>query len=91
MGLYAQWMTEWNIEIEGARFRRFVKSLTSYEQAVLFASIETVLARHGIDVCASEWGKTLGGGLYEFRVRASLSSIAGQVDTPNARFREPNM
>ena len=68
-------MTEWKIETEGLAFRRFVKSLTEYEQAVLFAAIETVLARLGPDVCETEWGKQLGRGLYEFRIRRSLNAV----------------
>lgn len=68
-------MTEWKIEIEGPAFRRFVKSLTEYEQAVLFAAIEAVLVRLGPDVCETEWGKHLGRGLYEFRIRRSLNAV----------------
>jgi putative component of toxin-antitoxin plasmid stabilization module len=30
---------------------------------------------HGIDICAGEWGKPLGQGLFEFRVRRSLDAI----------------
>jgi putative component of toxin-antitoxin plasmid stabilization module len=46
---------------------------------VLKAAIDFVLAEHGIDICRSNWGKPLGGGLYEFRVRKapSDSGIAG--------------
>ncbi|MCM3662614.1 type II toxin-antitoxin system RelE/ParE family toxin [Georgenia satyanarayanai] len=66
---------EWTIEYEGDAFERFFTSLTSYEQAVLTAAIEHVLMRSGIDICQSEWGKALGKGLYEFRVRRSLQAI----------------
>ena len=73
-------MTEWTIEIEGSAFRRFVKSLTPYEQAVLFAALETVLSQFGPDVCETEWGKALGRGLYEFRIRRSLNAITKHVE-----------
>ena len=74
----------WTIEYEGAAFDRFFESLPGYEQTVLVAAIEHVLARHGIDICAGEWGKPLGGGLYEFRVRRSLRAILSEagVDAP---------
>jgi len=68
-------VTGWSIEYEGNGFARFLKSLPAYEQAVLIAAIENVLQVHGIDICAGEWGKPLGDGLYEFRVRKSLRSI----------------
>lgn len=65
----------WSIEYEGDSFQRFVRSLAKYEQAVLIAAIEYVLQVRGPDICASEWGKPLGSGLYEFRVRKSLRTI----------------
>lgn len=81
-------VTNWSIEYEGDRFEKFLLGLPQYEQAVLVAAIEHVLAVHGIDVCAGEWGKPLGGGLYEFRVRRSLGAIlraAGVEDAQVAR------
>ncbi|GEP27621.1 hypothetical protein [Cryobacterium levicorallinum] len=68
-------MTRWTIEYEGESFARFYSSLGEYEQAVVTAAIEHVLAVHGIDICNGEWGKPLSGGLYEFRVRKSFHSI----------------
>lgn len=65
----------WTIEYEGDPFERFLFSLPEYEQAVLLAAIEHVLQIYGIDICAGEWGKSLGAGLYEFRVRKSLHTI----------------
>jgi hypothetical protein len=68
-------MTGWTIEYEGESFARFYRSLPEYEQAVLTAALEHVLRVHGIDICAGEWGKPLGQGLFEFRVRRSLDAI----------------
>lgn len=65
----------WTVEYEGEQFERFFNGLPDYEQAVLTAAITEVLQVRGIDVCSGEWGKPLGGGLYEFRVRRSLQSI----------------
>lgn len=76
----------WTIEYEGAGFERFLRSLPGYEQAVLIAAIEHVLARHGIDICAGEWGKPLGSGLYEFRVRRSLTAILSEAGVDAAGF-----
>lgn len=41
----------------------------------MIAALEHILQTYGIDICASEWGKSLGDGLYEFRVRKSLRTI----------------
>jgi hypothetical protein len=68
-------MAAWTIEYAGEDFARFYRSLPEYEQAVLTAAIEHVLKVHGIDVCTGEWGRPLGQGLYEFRVRRSLDAI----------------
>lgn len=76
-------MSQWSVEYEGSSFERFLRSLPAYEQAVLIAAIENVLQVHGIDICAGEWGKPLGNGLFGFRVRKSLRAIltdAGLTD-----------
>lgn len=75
-------MTKWTIEYEGDAFARFFSGLGNYEQAVLTAAIEHVLAVHGIDICSGEWGKPLSGGLYEFRVRKSLHAIFTEANDP---------
>lgn len=73
----------WSVEYaEGGAFERFFWSLGVYEQAVLTAAIEHVLKAHGIDICAGEWGKNLGQGLYEFRVRKSLDAILNEASKP---------
>lgn len=72
-------MTKWSVDYEGDSFERFFFSLPEYEQAVLTAAIEHVLAVYGMDICAGEWGKPLGDGLYEFRVRRSLEAILAEA------------
>lgn|GEM_PF-1493135 len=77
-------MAVWSVEYEGDAFERFLFSLPAYEQAVLVAAIEHVLQAYGIDICAGEWGKLLGEGLYEFRIRKSLRTIlvSAGLDAP---------
>ena len=70
---------EWTVEYEDDRFEKFFDSLPAYEQAVLTAAIEHVLTVHGIDICAGEWGKPLGDGLFEFRVRRPLPAILSEA------------
>lgn len=74
-------MGEWTVEHEDA-FERFYLGLPEYKQAVLEAAITHVLAVRGIDVCRGEWGKPLGNGLYEFRVRRSLQAILSEAGEP---------
>jgi len=84
-------MVRWTVEYEGDAFARFYSSLPEYEQAVLTAAIEHVLSVLGIDICESEWGKPLGGGLYEFRIRRSLRAIltAASIDATAAASGRP--
>jgi hypothetical protein len=49
--------------------RRFTDSLSNDERDALLAALTHILARQGLGVCRSEWGKQLGGGLAEFRLR----------------------
>ena len=49
--------------------------LTDLELAALLSGLEHVLSRRGIDVCKTEWGKQLGEGLFEFRIRHSAAEI----------------
>jgi hypothetical protein len=49
--------------------RRFIDSLSNDKRDALLAALAHVLARQGLDVCRSEWGKQLGGGVAEFRLR----------------------
>lgn len=77
---------EWTTEYFDDRFERFFLSLAGYQQAVLMAAVEFFLEVYGPDICAGEWGKPLGGGLYEFRVSKSLASIFSAADVE----REPN-
>jgi hypothetical protein len=37
-----------------------------------------ILQYMGVEVCETEWGKPLGGGLYEFRVRHDYDEIMGR-------------
>jgi hypothetical protein len=49
--------------------------LSDVELAALLAGLQHVLSHRGIDVCRSEWGKQLGEGLFEFRIRHTAAEI----------------
>lgn len=80
-------MATWTVEYEGDTFERFLFSLPQYEQAVLVAAMEHVLQVFGIDICSGEWGKPLGEGLYEFRVRKSLRAVLATAGLATPRTR----
>jgi len=58
--------------------RDWLVGLTGTEEPkrlAALAAVECVLKVHGTDVCETEWGKNLGNGLYEFRVRHPAGTI----------------
>lgn len=78
----------WTVEVASDDFERFVRKLPEYEQAVVVAALQHVLAVDGVGICDTEWGKPLGQGLYEFRIRRSLGTIlrsAGLLDPAGGR------
>jgi hypothetical protein len=56
-------------------FDAWFGKLDEYEQAVVDAVISNILEPLGMTICDTEWGKALGGGLYEVRIRRKLSAI----------------
>lgn len=47
----------------------FLDGLSKKKRAIIVAALKEILGEQGIDVCQTEWGKNLGKGLCEFRVR----------------------
>lgn len=58
---------------------QFLDGLPEPKRSAVEAALGHVLARRGVDVCRSEWGKQLGGGLFEFRIRHELHEVLGAV------------
>lgn len=52
------------------------EELTETKRAALLAALERVLAYQGTQVVSTGWGKNLGGGLYEFKIRKTAAEIA---------------
>lgn len=73
-------MTKSNFEIEfyedehGDRpvLRWIREELTPFQRLALGKAMRLVLQEKGIGVCGSEFGKQLGGGLFEFRLRRDI-------------------
>ena len=58
--------------------------LTDVELAALLAGFEHVLRHRGVGVCGSEWGKQLGDGLFEFRIRHTANEIEAMFGARSA-------
>jgi hypothetical protein len=55
--------------------RRWMREeLTPTKRRAIGTAMNRVLAEDGVNVCASEWGKALGDGLYEFRLRDEVQA-----------------
>lgn len=65
-------------------FLKWVESLGDTEQRAVVAALQQILAYRGIDVCKSEWGKSLKDGLYELRIRQSAGQIVNRAGVPGA-------
>jgi hypothetical protein len=76
---------EWDVEFYGDEHgrepcRNWADDLSPQKRAAFAAAVRLVLARRGLDVVATEFGKALGGGLYELRVRWSAAEIRHKVE-----------
>lgn len=70
--------------------RRFIDSLSNDKRDALLAALAKVLARQGLDVCRSEWGKQLGGGLAEFRLRHDEREVLARGGVAEPDLPEPS-
>lgn len=72
----------WQLEFYEDEFgrspcREWIKrDLTDLQRAALVTAFEQVLRVRGLSVYGSEWGKQLGDGLFELRVRHTAAEIA---------------
>lgn len=70
--------------------RRFIDSLSNDKRDALLAALAQILARQGLDVCRSEWGKQLGGGLAEFRLRHDERGVLAREGITEPDLPEPS-
>jgi putative component of toxin-antitoxin plasmid stabilization module len=61
-------------------FRQFLDDLDPAKRLSMIAAIEQILAKQGSAVCNNSWGKSLGKGLFEFRVRHTAAEIRRMFD-----------
>lgn len=66
----------------------YQRKLTSLQRATVLAALERILAIRGTAVCETEWGKNLGGGLYELRIRHGPDEIAAMFAPADEQRRD---
>ncbi|MGI9117127.1 MAG: type II toxin-antitoxin system RelE/ParE family toxin [Gaiellales bacterium] len=66
----APWLVQYYVDLDGGNpFRRWADGLPQEVAVFVIAEVERRLSTLGPDVCRDHWGRSLGGGLYEFRIR----------------------
>lgn len=69
---------------------KFIDSLAPDERAALVAAIDLILSRHGAAVCEGEFGKALGKGLFEFRLRKTYDEIVQRYPGEETGVKPPD-
>lgn len=67
---------------------KWLQSLDLPAQRAATAALEEILAHQGVNVCKTEWGKALGEGLFELRIRRPAKQILALVGSPKAEDEE---
>jgi hypothetical protein len=67
---------------------KWLQSLEPSALRAATAALEEILAHQGINVCKTEWGKALGEGLFELRIRRPARQILTLVGSPKAELEE---
>ena len=69
-GMGGPWQIKYYVDENGREpFWRWVDDLPQAAGRVVVNEIRTRLAQLGPDICRDHWGRNLGGGLYELRIR----------------------
>lgn len=76
----------WTDRNDRSPFENWFKKLPENIQILVDAAITEILEPLGNSICETEWGKPLGDGLYEFRIRRSLNEILNLGRSPEGRI-----
>ena len=69
-GMGELWEIELYATVDGAcPFEAWHRKLPAGKQVVIKESMQAQLVQRGTGVCSDDWGRALGGGLYELRMR----------------------
>jgi hypothetical protein len=85
---YPEWDVEFYADENGREpCREWAERLSPQKRAAFIAAIRHVLARRGLDLVKTEYGKALGEGLYEFRIRWTAAEISHKAVRGGDRAR----
>lgn len=74
------WQVEFYADEQGREpCREWAEQLSPTKNAAFRAAVEFVLTPQGINVASNEFGRALGGGLYELRIRQTATEIRQRV------------
>jgi hypothetical protein len=82
--MVAKWRIEFYEDAHGRRpVEKWIDGLSGQKAQAVVVGLQEVLAVNGIELASSAWLKSLGTGLYEFRIRHSASEIQAMYKVAN--------
>jgi hypothetical protein len=80
----AKWRIEFYEDAQGRRpVEKWIDGLRDQKAEAVIVALREVLAVNGINLASGSWMKSLGGGLYEFRIRHNASEIQSMYKAAN--------
>lgn len=80
----AKWTVEFYEDAQGRKpVEKWIDGLNDQKAEAVLVSLKEVLAVNGITLTSGAWLKSLGKGLYEFRIRHSASEIQAMYKVAN--------
>ena len=82
--MVAKWKIEFYEDTQGRRpVEKWIDGLSDQKSEAVVVALREVLAVNGITLASSAWLRSLGKGLYEFRIRHSASEIHAMYKVAN--------
>ena len=82
-----KWTIVFYEDAQGRRpVEKWIDGLSDQKSEAVIVALQEVLAVNGINLASGAWMKSVGGGLYEFRMRHSASEIQGMYKAVNRRL-----
>ena len=79
--------SSWSITyFDEDRFIRSVKELPQDTQVLIKIAIRHILTKQGLSLARTPWLKSLGGGLWEFRIGPSAKAVVSKAGDSSARL-----
>jgi hypothetical protein len=71
------------VPVDRASFTREMKNLPPSTRAVAEVAIQRILARQGLTLATGNWLRSLGSGLWEFRIEKSFKAVFSKSEIPS--------